>query len=54
MRKKLKMTNQNVRFLDDRALSAIRGGFMPAECTEYCVKGDKYFGTASPTKKVKK
>lgn len=54
MKKKLKLTNKNVRFLDRRELRTIKGGDDPpvAECTSYCVQGDKYYGDASPTKEV--
>lgn len=49
MKKKLKLTNENVRFLDNRTLQTIRGG---TECTRYCVLGDDYYNGANPTNEV--
>jgi len=44
-KRKLKLTNENVRFLDKRTQSKIRGGNVAKKCTDYCVQGENGYAT---------
>lgn len=51
MKKKLKLTNENVRFLNKRMLQTIKGGEIPQGCTDYCVAsaGTWHYANGNPT-----